>query len=485
MGFEPKRDLREDIQGIVKPLCAFVSTLKTRVFAYATMEDHFLFNILSPAVRSLRIADGFVRNVFVLLGGTTLAMIIPTIASPVLTRLYTPHDFGVFALYVSIVSVIAVPLTGNYDSAIMLPKEDEDAFNLIGVCLAASLSIGVVLLILSLLFGREVGTLLGNRYVSPWLWLAPLTAFVMGLQQTLSYWANRKRQFKRLGTNKVIESTATPVVTLALGLRSWGVGGLIAGLLVGKAAATWMLGRGIWEEKRRERLSLRGEAMLEQGKRYSDFPVYSAPTSFLDVFALQIPVLLLTKFFSPAVVGLFALTTRVMGAPLMLVGTCVGQVYYQWISEAAHRGADLRFYVMRVAKYLVLIASGPVIAAVLFSPVLFRFVFGSRWGVAGEYARILVFPLAIKFIVAPLAAIMPASGNIRLGSVWKMIYFCSTAIVLFVAAHFPAKTFLCIYGAHEMVLYGFYFFLILKASTDLRLPGSGSTRSGGAFEAES
>ena len=118
-------------------------------------------------------------------------------------------------------------------------------------------------------------------------------------------------------------------------------------------------------------------------------------------------------------------------------------------------------------------------------PSYFRFVFGSQWEAAGEYARILVFPLAIKFIVSPLTAIMPASGNIRLGSVWKMIYFCSTAIVLFVAAHFPAKTFLCIYGAHEMVLYGFYFFLILKASTDLRLPGSGPMGSGGAFEAES
>jgi len=291
----------------------------------------------------------------------------------------------------------------------------------------------------------------------------------MGLQQTLSYWANRKRQFKRLGANRVIESIVHPALTLAVGLRSWGVGGLIAGLLGGKAAATWVLGRGVWAEKKREGLRLRRRTMVEQGRRYSDFPLYSAPASFLDVLALQIPVLLLTKFYNPAVVGLFALAMKVIGAPLSLVGTCVYQVYYQWISEAAHRGGDLKFYVMRVAKYLLLIVSGPVVATVLFSPSLFRIVFGARWEAAGEYARILVFPLAIKFIISPLAAIMPASGNIRLGSAWKMIYFASSAVVLFVGAHFGSKAFLCIYGGHELLLYAFYFSLILKASTGLSL----------------
>ena len=418
-------------------------------------------------VRSLRIADGFVRNVFVLMGGTALAMIIPAIASPLLTRLYTPHDFGVFALYISIVSVMAVPMTGNYDPAIMLPAKDEDAFNLIGVCLAISGSAGVVLLVLCLAFGHEAGIALGNRYISPWLWLVPFTAFLIGLQQSLSFWANRQRQFKRLGANRVIESVVHPALSLALGLRSLGAGGLIAGLLGGKAAATWMLGRGMREEKKKKGLWFHRKTMVEQGKRYSDFPFYSAPTSFLDVLALQIPVLLLTKFYNPAVVGLFALAMRVIGGPLSLVGTCVYHVYYQWISEAAHRGEDLRFYVIRVAKYLLLIVSAPVVATILFSPILFRIVFGARWEPAGESARILVFPLAIKFIVSPLAAIMPASGNIRLGSVWKIIYFASSAVVLSVAAHFGSKAFLCVYGGHELLLYAFYFSLILKASTGL------------------
>ena len=102
------------------------------------------------------------------------------------------------------------------------------------------------------------------------------------------------------------------------------------------------------------------KACSSRGRRYSDFPLYSAPTSFLDTLPPQIPVLLLMKFFSPPVVGLFALATKAIGTPLALVGSSVGKVYYQWISEAAREDLDLRSYVLQVAKYLFLLVSGPV-----------------------------------------------------------------------------------------------------------------------------
>jgi len=419
------------------------------------------------AFNGLSHRDSFVRNVFVLMTGTTIAMIVPVIASPLLTRLYTPHDFGIFALYVSIVSVISVPITGNYDSAVMLPKKDEDAINLIGVCLAVSLFAGAVLLLLSWVFAGEAGALLGNRHISRWLPLVPLTAFIMGLQQTLSYWANRKRQFKRLGTNRIIESVVTPALNLALGLRSWSVSGLIVGLLGGKVVAAALLGRSVWSEKRRSGLSLKRQVMFEQARRYGDFPLYSASTAVLDTAALQVPVLLLTRSFGPGVVGLFALTTRVIGAPLALVSQCIGQVYFQWIAEARHRN-DEASYVFKIAGYLVLLVSGPVAAIVLFAPSLFSFIFGAQWRIAGEYAQILIFPLAVKFVVSPLGAIMPATGNIRLGSLWKMIYFLSTCVILYIASRFQTRTFLYVYCIHDSMLYVCYFFLVVRASASTR-----------------
>jgi O-antigen/teichoic acid export membrane protein len=447
-------------------LASLVTMIKSRIFAFAALEDRYFFTFLSPAIRSFRVVDGFVRNVFVLMTGSTIAMIIPVIAAPILTRLYSPADYGVLALYVSIVSIVYVPLTANYDSAIMLPEKDGDALNLAAVCVAIAFLLSAVLLFASWCFAGQISTLLGNGRIAPYLPLAPLMAFTMALHGTFIFWVNRKRDYRSLAANKIVESVVTPLASLVLGIYSWGAAGLIASLLGGKTVAALMLGQRAWREKKQSRISLKKEVMFEQARRYSDFPLFSAPTSFLDMVALQVPVLLLTKSFGPAVVGLFALTARVLGAPLALASQSIAQVYYQWITEAGHRN-NKTSYVLKVAGYLALIASGPVLAAILFSPSLFAFIFGAQWRIAGDYARILVIPLAIKFVVSPLAVIMPATGNIRVGSVWKATNFVTTWVTLCIASHFQAKTFLYVYSVHDSILYACYFFLIVKASAGL------------------
>jgi O-antigen/teichoic acid export membrane protein len=430
--------------------------------------DRYFSNMFSPVVTSLRLADGFVRNVLILMSVSTVALVIPLAATPVLTRLYTPAEFGDFALYFSVVSILSVLITGNYEHALMVTKKDEEAFSLIGVCVGISFLAGTALFIASSLLAQRTASLLGSPHVAVWLPTVPLLAFIVGLQQTFSNWTTRKRQFKRLGANKIVESVVTPATSVALGILSRGTGGLIVGLFCGRIAATWMLGRGVWQEKRKERLSFNGGSMVEQARRYSDFPLFSGPASLLDLLVLQIPILFLAKSFGPSVVGLFALSTRVLGAPLALGASCVGQVYYQWVAEARHRNEDLRLYALKVAAYLGLIVAGPVIVAVLFSPSVFSLVFGEEWRLAGEYARIIVFPLAARFIVAPLGVIIPASGNVRLGSVWKVVSFCATGLTLYIASQFHPNTFLYVYAANEVVLSGISLLVILKAASDVR-----------------
>lgn len=448
----------------MRSLPASLRAFGSRVFASATAEDSFFSGFLSPVLMNLRVSGGFVRSVFVLMGGSAIAMIVPVLAAPLLTRLYTPYDYGVFALYVSIVTVFSVPIGGNYDSAAMLPSKDEHALNLIAVCLGASFLLSAVSYLAPALFARPIGRLLGSDRISVWLWLVPLLGFITAVQLAFSSWANRKRQFKRLSASRVAEAVFTPVISLGLGMWACGVGGLIAGLFGGKLASTWMLERSIRREKRASRLPVRWKTMSEQARKYRDFPLYSAPTSFLDILALQIPVLLLTRFFDSSTVGWFTLTTRVIGAPLALISSCVGQVYYQWFAEAGRGDDDLRSYPLKVAAYLALVVAGPLLIAIAFSPSLFSWVFGSEWRVAGDYARILVIPLAVKFVVSPLTVTMPASGNIKLASIWKISYFSSTALVLYIAAHFTVWTFICVYSAHELVFFLIYFLLIFRAS---------------------
>ena len=69
----------------------------------------------------------FVKNVITLVTGTALAQAIPLAVSPILTRIYSPEDFGILALFLGISSVFSVVVTGRYEFAITLPLKDEDA----------------------------------------------------------------------------------------------------------------------------------------------------------------------------------------------------------------------------------------------------------------------------------------------------------------------------------------------------------------------
>ena len=108
----------------------------------------------------------FSRNVLTLMTGTTIAQAIPIAISTILTRIYTPEDFGIFALYMSIASMIAVVATGRYELAIMLPKKDEDAVSIVALSIIISFFVSFIALLIVSIFNTEIASLLGNPEIS-------------------------------------------------------------------------------------------------------------------------------------------------------------------------------------------------------------------------------------------------------------------------------------------------------------------------------
>jgi len=111
----------------------------------------------------------FNRNVLTLLTGTTIAQALPIAISPILTRIYTPEDFGVFALFISISAIFAAIVNGKYELAIVVPEKDEDAYNIAALSLLIATGISVVLLLIVIFFHSWILMLLDNKEISPWL----------------------------------------------------------------------------------------------------------------------------------------------------------------------------------------------------------------------------------------------------------------------------------------------------------------------------
>lgn len=408
----------------------------------------------------------FAHSVMVLLTGTTIAQGIALLASPVIARLYGPEQMGTYALFNAIVLVLSVPSSGLYEIAVVLPESDEEAVNVMGAAMLMTIGSAFVVLVVSFVCGRFLAERMGNPAIGAWLPLAALSILLINAYQILSYWTNRKQQYRRLSVSRVSRSLAISGTNVLLGVFRTGAAGLVAGTIVGQGAGAATLA---WQVLREEHPSL---AVLSWGRiraaavRYREFALFAAPTSLLNSAAAQAPIFFLTHSFDPATTGQFSLAAMIISGPSALLATSVQQVYYQRVALLQNSQPErLRAYLLRTAGYMTAIALIPLLILVTIGPSVFAIVFGEQWRAAGEYARIVAFASAINFVVAPVSSLLSVSGNIKVASAWKCVYFCTTVIVLSIASRYSVQTFLIIYAVHQVVLYAVYFGLILRAAT--------------------
>lgn len=379
----------------------------------------------------LGLGNSYVRNVVTLMTGTTLAQAIPLAISPILTRLYSPTEFGVFALYMAVVSIAALVVTGRYELAIILPKKDSDAFNIVALSMGLSAIVSGVLLVLVVLFNKHISNLLGVPDLSPWLYWIPFSTFLVGIYQSLNYWSNRKGQYKRLAASRVTQSGSASLTQLGGGYAGAGAAGLIGGQIAGQAFASVLLAWMIYRDDRKRMGNLRKARLVGLARKYSAFPKYLVVAHGINIASSQMPVMLLSTLFNAATAGLYALTQRVMGAPMVLVAGAIGDVFRQEASQNyIHKGNCEDIY-KKTFKRLFIIAFPSCLLFFFISPWLFGFVFGQEWRVAGDYARILTPVLFFNFVSSPLSAMFMIAEKQRLDLLWQICFFVFVGSALF------------------------------------------------------
>lgn len=325
-------------------------------------------------------------------------------ATPLLTRIYSPSDFGLLALYMSIVMTLLPVISLRYEAAIPLPRDDDEAGNLftlsVIVVSAASLLLGGI----SAVWGGAVVQLLRTPEFLPFLWLVPLGLFAAGIYQVFNAWALRRSAYQAIARTRVHQGIAQIALQLGLGLGGVGPLGLLLGDAAGRTSGIRTLYRAAVRTDRTiltaaTRAGMRGIAI-----RYRDFPILSSPAAFLNTLALQLPLILLAALFSPAVAGLMILGQRVVGLPLRLIGHSVAQVYMSEAARAAREAPEtlLPMY-SRLAWRLVRLGAPAIAAICLAAPWAFPMMFGDEWRDAGLYVLLLAPMSAGQFVLSPLS----------------------------------------------------------------------------------
>jgi len=376
----------------------------------------------------------FARNVATLMAGTVFAGSIGIIVMPLLTRIYSPEDFGIFALYTSLLGVLTVVACWRYELAIVLPEKDEDAANLLLLCINICFGMGLLILILVAIFRTSLANLLNSPALASWLWFLPVSIITASLFRTLNYWSTRRKDFKRLASRQITQSSVTSVAQIGAGVlcNSINAGGLIGGAIIGQLAAT---GRLAWQIERDEGKSMRSSFsrsnFIQVFKRYKKFPLYDVLSAFSNAASTMLPVMLLGYFFTPVIVGFYSLGHQVLAAPISVVGTSIARVFFPRANEAKRIG-NLDQLTLKTFEHLLAIGFAPIFLIAIVAPDLFAVAFGTDWLTAGEYVRWLSIWFLFVFISSPLSTIYLIMEKQREGLIVNIVMFISRLVVLVV-----------------------------------------------------
>lgn len=401
--------------------------------------------------------ESFVFDVLTLAGGTTFAQILTILAAPVLTRLYGPDDFGVWALYLSITSIISVIACMRYEYSIMLPESSEEAVNLLGLSFLAVLFVTGLTFPVIWYFKEPIVNILNSQQIGNYLWLVPPFIFVNGLFLALNSWNTRTKLFKRLSFAKVFSSFSSTATQVGLGVtKKIGAGGLIVGSLAGQSIATFVLGGQIWRDDRKLIVkSLSWEKIYEGFKKYRKFSFVDTWGALMNSVSWQLPAFLLSAFFTPAVVGFYSLGFRLLQLPMSFIGGSISEVFFQRASRSFTEGT-LPSLVENVFRMLVVIGMFPILILTIVGGDVFTVIFGKAWTEAGIYAQILSLWAFVWFISSPLTAIYVVVEKYHFGFHYNLFNLITRLLSLIIGGLLgSARAALILFSLSGIAVYGY------------------------------
>lgn len=346
-----------------------------------------------------------VRQAYVVVGGTAVAQVVQVLATPVLSRQYSPSDFGVLSVFLSLASIGYVVGSLRYEQAIALPRQERVAADVLGLTAAVCAATAAVTAVVVAVWRQPIADAVNVPELASVLWLLPLVMLAAGLYQALGLWSVRHRDFRRVSLGSVVQGVSLVGSQVAFGVLGLQPLGLVLGLLVAWGLGCVPLARRLVGPDAPAVRQVGRHGMRTVAHRYRRFPQLSVWSGLLNRSALEIPGIVLAALYSPVVSGLFLLGRRMMVAPAVLAGTSVQHVY---LGEAARLAEDdpprLEALYRRTWQRMLLLAIGPTVLLALLAPWAFELVFGPEWREAGVYSRLLAPVFLLQVTITPLTS---------------------------------------------------------------------------------
>lgn len=414
------------------------------------------------------------KNIFILFSGSTLAQVIPLLATILLTRIFGKEQFGIYFIYSSLCMVFSMLISLKLEMAIILPSKSSEGKILFFSSLIISLILSTILFIIILLFYEPLNTLLGDKSIGNLLYFLPFSLLLLGVIQSSSFWLNRNNYFKAISLIKVIKSTTSSILQIILGLFTVIKSGLVFGLVAGQLVSTIYALSNSFKNKLIISEKYKFEKALKLIKKYKDVPIFNTSIAISNTLSNHLPILLLTVFYSIEMTAYYGLAHRVIATPMGLISQSVGQVLYNESTKRFNAGENLKKLIVSTYKKLFKLSIIPFIILFFLGPIIFSFLFGNEWKIAGTFTQILIPWLLLMFLNSPMTYVLTVLNKQKQLFVYDLFLLIFRFLALFLGYYIFNNV---LYSVSFFSLVGFTFnlfllFFILKISNTQKIETS-------------
>lgn len=381
--------------------------------------DIFKRSKIDEIVKKVFHPGSFIQHVSIASSWNLAIILVQFLLSPIITRIYTPDQYGVFAIFSSIMVNISMLGSFKYNEAIILAPTLTERNKVASLSGLLVLAISMVSAIGLIFFSSDLADFLNEPRLLNFVYFIPLGVALMGVIEillSLNVWSKR---FFQNGLAGFFTNISSRVFTILCGLFLNPLAvGLIAGDLIGKLSGSLSIiytSRTSLKNFYYQIRSTTLRSMIEMARTYKYFPLYILPTSIITTLSNHLPIYFFQAKFSSAIVGAYALATSLLEIVNRLMPYSIAGVFFSKAAELKNQSSDqLAKATYKVFRVVAIISLFIFLVSSVTSRYVFPFIFGESWQLAGIFAGILSVSYATNFINVSLIEIYKVISKQRL-----------------------------------------------------------------------
>ncbi|HHQ6731262.1 TPA: type 8 capsular polysaccharide synthesis protein Cap8K [Staphylococcus aureus] len=395
----------------------------------------------------------FIGDSFLMILSSGIAQVILIITTPIITRLYSPAEFGEFTIFSNIAMILIPIINARYDLLIVNAKNDRSANILSQISFLISL---LILLILVPIFA--ISAWLYPNFILDFIFII-IMLFLVSLTNIFTNYLNKERKYKVLSLINVFRAGSMALLQIIFGLLALGSLGLIIGFSLSYIAGITLGYKTFKKHFNIVRDKEETKALFLENKNQL---FYSTPSILLNSLSFSVVVFFIGILYTNTEVGIYGMAIRVLGIPVTIISLGLSKIFMQQANDYYIEHGNFRNLLLKFSSILVIVSIILYVPLYLFSEELVNILLGHSWVDAITVIKIVIPLFVIRLIVSTVSLSVIVLQKQQLELILQALFLIGTTAT-FVISKMLNLTFLNFVSINTVVLIVSYmiFFIAL------------------------